>query len=66
MGKESITVISNDQIVKTLAVNLHRDLYRLQSAIVKKDKHAVGQHIESAIERSYELMNRLNESSALS
>jgi hypothetical protein len=66
MGKESVSIFSTDEIIKTLATNLHRDLCRLQTSIIKEDKHSIGGHIESAIERSYELMYRVNGSSSLS
>lgn len=66
MGKESVSIFSTDEIIKTLATNLHRDLCRLQTSIIKEDKHSIGGHIESAIERSYELMSRLSSSPSLS
>lgn len=66
MGKESTSIFSTDEIIKTLANNLHRDLCRLQTSIIKEDKHSIGGHIEAAIERSCELMHRLNGSSSLS
>lgn len=66
MGKDAITLVSNDEIIKTLAGNLHKDICRLQSAIIKKSKHEIVSYIESASERSCELVARLNESTMLS
>lgn len=62
MAREAVTVISGDEVTLTLSENLHRDLCRLQSAMIQENKRAMGDHIGSAIERSYELMARLRES----
>lgn len=60
MAKEAFHIISNDDVIKTLASSLHIGICRLQSAIIKKNEHAVGEHVEAAIEQSYELLNRVN------
>lgn len=66
MAKEVITVISGDEVTLTLSENLHRDICRLQSAVIQDNKRAIGDHIENAVERSYELMTRLRESLSIS
>jgi hypothetical protein len=63
MVKEVVTVSSGDVVTLTLSENLHRDICRLQAAIIQENKRAIGDHIENAAERSYELMFRLRESS---
>jgi hypothetical protein len=62
MVKEVLSVVTSDVVTLTLSENLHRDLCRLQAAMIQENKRAVGDHIGSAIERSYELMTRLRES----
>ena len=62
MVKEVVTLISRDEVNLTLSENLHRDICRLQAAMIQENKRAIGDHIESAVERSYELMTRLRSS----
>jgi hypothetical protein len=64
MVKEVVTLISGDEITRALSENLHRDICRLQAAMIQENKRAIGDHIESAVERSYELMTRLRSASA--
>ena len=63
MVKEVVTLLSKDEVILTLSENLHKDLCRLLAAMVQENKRSTGDYIESAINRSYELMTRLRESS---
>jgi len=64
MAKEAITtLISDDEIVRALANRLHRDIERLQLAIIKESKHEISCHLSNAMERAWELTDILNDSS---
>jgi hypothetical protein len=66
MGKEVATLIDDNELIRALANKLHRDIERLQLAIIKESKHEIGSHLSNALERSWELTDMLNESSSAS
>ena len=61
MAKEVVTLMSSDEVILMLAQNLVKDISQLQTAIIKENKHDIGEHIKTAASRSLELYLRLEE-----
>lgn len=58
---EVINLMTGDEMIMVLAENLHADVCRLLAAIIKEDKHGMGEHADKAIQHSRDLLMRMKE-----
>lgn len=59
MGQEGKLNVRSEVKARTLATNIRSDLSKLQIAIIKENKHDIGEHLSTVVERAEELVSHL-------